>query len=182
MIIGYTRVSTIEQNNARQIESIGEVEKCFDDKCSGSTTNRPALTALLSHVREGDSIKVHSIDRMARNLVDLRSLITDLNEQGITVEFIKEGLTFKAGATDKMSSLLLNMIGAVAEFELSMIKERQMEGIAAYKAEHGEWAGKKVNETKRDKAKELRDQGMSQRKIAAQLECSLSSVVRYLKM
>ncbi|STX81494.1 site-specific DNA recombinase; e14 prophage [Legionella busanensis] len=95
-------------------------------------TARPQLEALLDYARDGDVIIVHSMDRLARNLDDLRRLVTHLTSQQIKIEFLKEGLTF-TGEDSPMSTLLLSVMGAFAEFERSLIKERQMEGIALAK-------------------------------------------------
>lgn len=90
--------------------------------------------ALQAFIREGDIVVVHSIDRLARNLVDLRAIVSGMNEKGVTVTFIKENLTFSADTSSPMNTLMLSMMGAFAEFERSMILERQREGIAAAKA------------------------------------------------
>lgn len=101
---------------------------------SGGTIKRPALAECLSYVREGDTLVVHSIDRLARNLADLEGLVSGLNEKGVAVQFVKENLTF-SGGENSMSTLMFQMLGAFAQFERSMIRERQREGIAAAKKE-----------------------------------------------
>lgn len=131
--VGYVRVSSVDQNLARQLDGI-KLDRVFEDKASGKDTKRPALAALQGFVREGDTVMVHSIDRLARNLVDLRAIVSGLNDKGVTVTFVKENLTFSTDATSPMSTLMLSMMGAFAEFERSMILERQREGIAAAKA------------------------------------------------
>lgn len=118
-----------------------QVDRCFTDKCSGKDTQRPQLEALVGFVRQGDTVVVHSMDRLARNLDDLRKLVSTLTKRGIKVEFIKESLTF-SGEDSPMALLLLSMLGAVAEFERSMIRERQREGIAIAKAK-GVYLGRK---------------------------------------
>jgi len=137
--IGYRRVSTSEQNTARQLEGV-ELDKVFEDKASGSTTDRPQLQAALSHLRPGDTFIVHSMDRLARNLADLQGLVDGLTGRGIRVEFIKDNLTFQPGR-DIRDRLLLQLLGAVAEFERSMIRERQREGIDMAK-ERGVYKGR----------------------------------------
>src|ERR1022692_707507 len=134
--IAYVRVSTVDQNTERQLESInGESpDKVFTDKCSGKDTKRPQLEAMLSYIREGDTLVVHSLDRLGRNLDDLRKVVTDLNQRGITVQFLKENLTFTGDDSDSsLSKLMFNMLGSFAEFERSLIRERQREGIALAK-------------------------------------------------
>ena len=137
--IGYRRVSTSEQNTARQLEGV-ELDKVFEDKASGSTTDRPQLQAAVSHLRPGDTFIVHSMDRLARNLADLQGLVDGLTGRGIRVEFIKDNLTFQPGR-DIRDRLLLQLLGAVAEFERSMIRERQREGIDMAK-ERGVYKGR----------------------------------------
>lgn len=138
--IGYKRVSTVDQNTARQLEGI-QVDKCFEDKASGKDTDRPQLQAALEFVRDGDTLIVHSMDRLARNLTDLRAMVDKLTAKGVKVEFLKEHLTF-TGEDSPMSNLLLSMLGAVAEFERALIRERQREGIKIAKTA-GVYKGRK---------------------------------------
>ncbi len=140
-VVGYVRVSSTDQNEARQVEALTGTDRLFVDKLSGKNTERPALTEMLGYVRDGDTVRVASLDRLARNLDDLRRLVTDLTAKGVRVEFIKEALTF-TGETNPMSKLLLSMLGAVAEFERELIRERQAEGIAIAKAK-GVYKGRK---------------------------------------
>ncbi|OBI79755.1 recombinase family protein [Mycobacterium sp. E740] len=150
--VGYQRVSTVDQNTDRQLDGV-ELDKMFSDKASGKDTQRPQLAACLEYIREGDTLVVHSMDRLARNLEDLRRIVRELTVQGIKVQFLKENLTF-AGDDSPMNTLLLSMLGAVAEFERSMILERQREGIALAKAA-GKYKGRKASLTD-DQASELR--------------------------
>lgn len=138
--VGYVRVSTLDQHTERQLDGV-QLDKVFTDKASGKDTQRPQLTELLSFVREGDVVIVHSMDRLARNLGDLRNLVTNLTGRGVRVEFIKESLTF-TGEDTAMATLVLSLIGAVAEFERSLILERQREGIALAKR-RGAYKGRK---------------------------------------
>ena len=138
--IGYKRVSTVDQNTGRQLEGVA-VGKVFEDKASGKDTARPQLQAALEFCREGDTLVVHSMDRLARNLSDLRLLVNALSARGVAVEFVKESLKF-TGEDSPMANLLLSMLGAVAEFERALILERQREGIALAKAE-GKYKGRK---------------------------------------
>ena len=126
--IGYIRVSSFEQNESRQLDQ-QNLDRTFTDKASGKDTNRPQLQELLQFVREGDEVFVHSMDRLARNLDDLRKIVKDLTSKGISITFVKEGLTFNSDEDSPMSNLLLSVMGAFAEFERSLIKERQREGI-----------------------------------------------------
>ena len=126
--IGYVRVSSFDQNPERQLENVS-LNKVFTDKASGKDTKRPELEALLAFVREGDTVVVHSMDRLARNLDDLRRLVQMLTKRGIRIEFVKEGLHF-TGEDSPMANLLLSVMGAFAEFERALIRERQREGLA----------------------------------------------------
>lgn len=129
--VGYIRVSTATQNTDRQLADI-ELDELFEEKVSGKSANeRPQLKACLKHIRKGDVLHVHSIDRLARNLSDLKTLVTQINAAGASVHFHKENLIFKGdGAIDPMQELMLNMMGAFAEFERAIIVERRREGVA----------------------------------------------------
>ncbi|MGP8431770.1 recombinase family protein [Paraburkholderia fungorum] len=126
--VGYVRVSTFEQNAERQLDGV-ELDRVFTDKASGRDTKRPQLDALLSFVRAGDTVVVHSMDRLARNLDDLRCIVQVLTRRGIRIEFSKESLAF-TGEDSPMANLMLSVMGAFAEFERALIRERQREGIA----------------------------------------------------
>jgi DNA invertase Pin-like site-specific DNA recombinase len=129
--VGYIRVSTVDQNTERQLDG-EELDKVFTDKASGKDTKRPQLQAALDYLRGGDILVVHSMDMLARNLDDLRRIVLGLTSKGVLVEFVKERLTF-TGEDSAMSQLLLSVMGAFAEFERSLIRERQREGIALAK-------------------------------------------------
>jgi DNA invertase Pin-like site-specific DNA recombinase len=142
-LVSYIRVSSFEQNPDRQLEALAQfkLDKTFIDKASGKDTARSQLQAALAHLREGDTFIIPSIDRLARNLDDLRSIVQGLTDRGVTVQFVKESLVF-GKADSPMSKLMLSMMGAFAEFERSLIRERQMEGIALAKA-RGAFKGRK---------------------------------------
>jgi DNA invertase Pin-like site-specific DNA recombinase len=171
-VVGYVRVSSADQNEARQVEALTGVQRLFVDKLSGKNTERPALTEMLAYVREGDTVRVGSLDRLARNLDDLRRLVTELTAKGIRVEFIKEGLTF-TGEDSAMSRLLLSVMGAFAEFERSLIRERQAEGIAVAKA-NGVYKGRKPALTAAQvaEARQRVDQGIPKAVVARDLGVS----------
>lgn len=178
--VAYRRVSTSDQNTDRQLAG-EKFDKVFEDKASAKDVDRPQLRAMIEFVRDGDTVVVHSIDRLARNLADLESLIEQINGKGSTVEFRKESLTF-AGGEDAMQTLMLQMMGAFAQFERSMIRERQREGIAAAKA-----AGKKLgapskltpNEFKSLRAKKAA--GATVRELQDEFNLSRASVYRLTK-
>lgn len=139
--IGYIRVSTVEQNTNRQLEGIS-LDKTFTDKCSGKDTHRPELNTMLEFVRDGDCVYIHSMDRLARNLLDLKNIVLNLTQKGVKVIFVKENLSFDNDSKNPMSNLLLNIMGAFAEFERELIKERQKEGIIQAKKQ-GKYNGRK---------------------------------------
>jgi len=124
----YTRVSSLDQNTGRQLDGVA-LDRTITDNASGRSTARPQLEAMLAFVRDGDIVLVHSMDRLARNLDDLRALVRTLSVRGVRVQFLKEQLTF-TGDDTAMATLLLSVMGAFAEFERSLIRERQREGIA----------------------------------------------------
>lgn len=141
MNIGYVRVSTHEQHTDRQLEGVC-LDRIYMDTVSGKDTNRPELQKCLLDIRQGDVLHVHSIDRLARNLRDLLRLLEEMAERGVTVKFHKEKLAF-ADDTSPFQKLHLHIIGAVAEFERALIRERQREGIAIAKT-RGKYKGRKA--------------------------------------
>lgn len=174
MKVGYRRVSTIDQNLERQ--DLGEVERVFEEKVSGKNTDRAALQEMIAFVREGDEVIVFSIDRLARDLRDLQSIIQMLNDKGVTITFLSERLTFTGDTDDAFSRLQLQLMGAFAEFERNIIRKRQAEGIAKAKA-RGVYQGRKKTV---DEAKiiDLKRQGKRVSEIAAALGVSRMTVYR----
>jgi DNA invertase Pin-like site-specific DNA recombinase len=140
-LVGYVRVSSVDQNLDRQLADY-KLDKRYEDKVSGKSTDRPALQAALEYVREGDTLIVHSMDRLARNLDDLRKIVKDLTNKGVKVQFHKECLTF-TGEANPMAEMMLSIMGAVAQFERDLIRERQREGIAIAKAKGDVFLGRK---------------------------------------
>ncbi|HEV8569590.1 MAG TPA: recombinase family protein [Micromonosporaceae bacterium] len=180
MRVGYVRVSSVDQNTVRQLDGV-VVERTFTDKASGKDTARPKLDELLAFVRDGDTVIVHSMDRLARNLDDLRRLVRTLTGKGVRVEFIKENLIF-TGEDSPMANLLLSVMGAFAEFERALILERQREGIAAAK-QRGAYTGRKPALTA-DQARQLRERAATgERKSALATEFGISreTVYSYLR-
>ena len=178
--IGYIRVSDFEQNPERQLEGI-KLHKKFIDKASGKNTDRPKLIEMLEYVRDGDTIVVHSMDRLARNLDDLRQLVTRLTSEDIKIEFIKEGLIF-TGEDSPMSKLLLSVMGAFAEFERALLKERQMEGIALAK-KRGVYKGRKpaLSEIQITEIAGRLEQGHKKSHIARDFNITRETLYQYLK-
>ncbi|WP_256842258.1 recombinase family protein [Ornithinimicrobium cryptoxanthini] len=172
--VGYLRVSSQDQNLARQEEAIGQVDRCFIDKASGKgRAERPGLTELLGWVREGDTIHVASMDRLARSIVDLHQIVDEITATGVTVQFLKEGLSFSPDRSDPTARLLLGVMGAVAEFERAIIRERQAEGISAAKA-RGVYKGRarKLTPAQVDEARQRVTMGVPKAVIARELGCS----------
>lgn len=179
--IGYIRVSSFDQNQDRQLEHV-QVDKVFCDKASGKDTKRPQLEALLSFVREGDTVVIHSMDRLARNLDDLRRLVQNLTQRGVCIEFVKEHLTF-TGEDSPMANLMLSVMGAFAEFERALIRERQREGIALAK-QRGAYKGRKKALTP-DRVTELHrrvEAGEKKAQIARDFGISRETLYQYLRM
>ena len=178
--IGYIRVSSFDQNPERQLDNV-QVDRQFIDKAAGKDTLRPQLDAMLSFVREGDTVVVHSMDRLARNLDDLRRLVQHFTKRGIRIEFAKECLTF-TGEDSPMANLLLSVMGAFAEFERALIRERQREGIALAK-QRGAYRGRKKALVD-DQVVELRRRagaGEPKATLAREFGISRETLYQYLK-
>jgi DNA invertase Pin-like site-specific DNA recombinase len=181
MRVGYVRVSTVDQNTTRQLDGV-ELERTFTDMASGKDSKRPQLQELINFVRAGDTVIVHSMDRLARNLDDLRQLVRALTDKGVKVEFRKENLTF-TGEDNPMSTLLLSVMGAFAEFERALILERQREGIAVAK-QRGAYTGRKPALTA-EQAAELRQlaaAGERKADLARKYGISRETVYTYLRV
>ncbi len=178
--VGYIRVSSVDQNPDRQLADVA-CDRVFTDRVSGRSTDRPQLAALLHYVREGDTVVVHSMDRLARNLEDLRRLVRELTGRGVRVQFVKENLVF-TGEDTPMATLLLSVMGAMAEFERALIRERQREGIALAK-QRGVYQGRQWALTA-EEATELRQRaaaGATKTQLARDFGIGRASVYRYLR-
>lgn len=186
MLVGYVRVSSLDQNPDRQLEELktAKVEKFFVDKVSGKDTERLELQKMLNFVREGDTLVVHSLDRLARNLSDLLTMVQDLTGRGVSVHFINERLDFDADKeASPVAKLMLSMVGAFAEFERSIIKRRQAEGIALAK-ERGVYKGRSRSVTD-EQIKEIRslmNMGVPLSKAAKKVGISRTTAYKYLKV
>lgn len=179
--IGYIRVSSFEQKPDRQLEGM-PVARTFVDKASGKDVRRPELDELLSYAREGDTVVVHSMDRLARNLDDLRRIVQNLTARTIRVEFVKEGLTF-TGEDSPVAHLMLSVMGAFAEFERSLLRERQREGIALAKR-RGAYRGRKrtLSFEQISVVKQRIAAGEQKAKIARELGISRETLYQYLRL
>ena len=179
--IGYIRVSTFDQNPERQLEKI-ELDRTFTDQASGKDVHRPQLEQLVDFIRDGDTLVVHSMDRLARNLDDLRRIVSDLTDRGVSIEFAKENMTFN-GEDSPMAKLMLSVMGAFAEFERALLKERQQEGIALAK-QRGVYKGRKpsLSDSEIEEAKRRVDGGEKKAKVARDLGISRETLYKYLRL
>ncbi|MFB2539320.1 MULTISPECIES: recombinase family protein [unclassified Acinetobacter] len=189
-IVGYVRVSSFEQNTERQLHGI-KLDKVFEDKMTGTVKKRPELEKMLEYVRHGDTVIVHSLDRLARNFDDLLAIIKQLNTKGVVFKSIKENLSIDGTNKNPMDMLILHIFGAVAEFNHALIKENQRDGIARAKA-RGVYKGRKsvLNETTKQQIEELLEQrknlpkkdkkALNNIEIAKRVGISKSTLYRYL--
>ncbi|EFW77734.1 Resolvase [Pseudomonas savastanoi pv. glycinea] len=178
--IGYVRVSSYDQNPERQLEQT-QVGKLFTDKAYGKDTQRPQLEVMLGFVREGDTVVVHSMDRLARNLDDLRRVVQKLTKRGVRIEFLKEGLAF-TGDDSPMANLMLSVMGAFAEFERALIRERQREGIALAK-QRGAYRGRKkaLSEEQTSIVRQRAAAGEAKAQLAREFGISRETLYQYLR-
>ena len=180
--VGYKRVSTLDQRTDRQLEGL-ELEEIFEDRASGKDLKRPQWEAADRYLRRGDVLVVHSMDRLARNLEDLLATVQRLNERGVEVQFVRENLRFERGVENNpMGRLMLSLLGAVAEFERSLILERQREGIALAK-QRGAYKGRQrvLSPDQAEKVRARVDSGEKVARVARELGVSRQTVYAYLK-
>ena len=182
MRIGYRRVSTLDQNTARQLEGV-PLDKVFTDHASGKNTARPELQAALEWAREGDRLVVHSMDRLCRNLGDLRDIVKSLTSRGVAVEFVKENMVFTNDSTP-MAQFMLNIMGSFAELERAMILSRQREGVAIAKAK-GVYRGRvpaiRAGNGKLDQLTKLAAEGKGVAEMARTVGVSRQTIYSWLK-
>ncbi|MFM0607658.1 recombinase family protein [Paraburkholderia sediminicola] len=179
--IGYIRVSTADQSTDRQLDGV-ELDKVFTDKASGKDTARPQLQAALDYLRDGDTLMVHSMDRLARNTEDLLRMVRELIERGVAVEFVKDRMSFSADSSNPQQHLMMTMLAGFAQFERALIRERQREGIAIAKA-NGVYKGRKPALTP-EQVTALRQRvasGEAKAVIARDLGISRETLYQYLR-
>jgi DNA invertase Pin-like site-specific DNA recombinase len=179
--IGYVRVSSIDQSTERQLDGVA-LDKVFTDKASGKDTKRPQLQAALDYLREGDTLVVHSMDRLARNTEDLLRMVRELTAKGVSVEFVKNGMVFSAESSNPQANLMMTMLAGFAQFERALIAERQKEGIAIAKA-NGVYKGRKpsLNAEQVQMLKERAAGGEAKAAIARDIGISRETVYQYLR-
>lgn len=178
-IVGYARVSSSSQNLELQLEQLVATgcEKVFSEKVTGTSRNdRKALAECLDWLREGDTLVVTRLDRLARSGRDLHDIIAQLSEKQVGFRCVQQGAV---DTTSSMGKLILSILGAVAEFETDIRKERQREGIERAKAA-GVYKGRKRS-VDVDQVRALRDQGVGATDIATKLGIARASVYRALK-
>lgn len=185
-VVGYIRVSSAEQNEARQIEGLRQAlgrdpDRTFTDKLSGKDRNRPSFQEMLAYVRNGDRLVVHSIDRLTRSLGDLEKTVEQLMAKGVTVEFVKENLRFTSTNEDPFATLQRQLLGSFAQFERSIIRERQREGIDLAK-QRGVYKGRAPALKEAAKAALLAKarSGVSHAALMAEFDVSKATFYRYL--
>jgi DNA invertase Pin-like site-specific DNA recombinase len=180
MIFLYRRVSTILQNTERQLVEV-ECDREFEDKLSGKDMNRPQLILMLSMLRPGDEVNVHSLDRIGRNTKDILSIVEEIKAKGCVIKFHKENLTFDGTKNDLYSDLMLTILSGFASFERSVLLERQREGIAIAK-QKGLYKGGKEKFSADDKAeiKRLVADGVAIAEVGRRMSCSRPTIYRVI--
>lgn len=181
MIFNYKRVSTIIQSTERQLIDV-PCDREYEDKLSGKNRERPQLEALLSNLRAGDIVNVHSMDRLARNTRDLLNIVEEINNIGATIKFHKENLTFSPDKKDPYQEMMMTMLAAVSSLERSLINDRVREGVALAKAK-GKYKGGK-NKLSDEQVKELNNlykNGVAVAEIARKFEITRPTVYSYIE-
>ncbi|MGP5394881.1 recombinase family protein [Arthrobacter rhombi] len=180
--IGYARVSSTDQNLARQLDTLGRVDRLFEEKQSGAQrAGRTALAEMIAHSRQGDIVVIASMDRLARSVVDLNQIVAELIAKGVAVEFIAEKASFRSGTADPFAEFQLNIMASFAQLERSISKERQAEGIKAAKA-RGVYQGRspKMKPEQVAQANELIASGVPKARVARRLGIDRSTLYRAL--
>tara|TARA_B100000809_G_C15104432_1_gene518161 strand:+ start:973 stop:1509 length:537 start_codon:yes stop_codon:yes gene_type:complete len=178
MIVGYMRVSSVDQNLDRQLDGV-ELDRVYEEKISGKDRERPQLKECISFLREGDTLYVHSMDRLSRNLKDLLNIVSELVDKNVSVKFKTENLEF-AGKDNPMGYLMLSVFGAVNQFEIANLKLRQREGIAKAKARGQQFGRKSLKPKLIAELKNRREKGQSVKDIAFAMNIGASTVYKYI--
>ena len=182
MLVGYSRVSTVEQNEARQLEKLKELgcEKIYIDKCSGKNTNRPEFNKMMDYVREGDVVYVTEWSRLSRSTMDLLTTLNSLENKGVIVKSIKENFD----TSTPQGKLILTVFAAISQFERELILQRQAEGVEIAK-QQGKYKGRKCKEYDKDLLNQvisgLADDSLTVTKAAELLGVTRATVYNILK-
>lgn len=181
-MLSYVRVSTVDQNEQRQVKAIEEratIDKWFIEKVSGKDTNRPKLKAMLDYMRDGDTVIINDFSRLARSTKDLLELVEEMQKKNVTLISLKENID----TSTPQGKLMLTMLGAINEFERMNMLERQREGIAIAKA-NGKYKGRKAIEIDQ-KFKELYDKYMARKinktQFAYELDVSRTTLYKLIE-
>ena len=177
-VVGYARVSSIDQNEARQLQAIGTVDRLFTEKISGKNTDRVALKELLAYVREGDTVRVQSPDRLARSTTDLLGLVQLLQDKGVALEFVDNP---SLNTDTPQGEFMLTILAAVAQLERAVILERQAEGIALAKQRGVYDKAPKLSPQQVQEARQKVTAGVPKARIARELGCSRQTLYTALK-
>ncbi|MFI3242579.1 MAG: recombinase family protein [Alphaproteobacteria bacterium] len=181
MIFNYKRVSTIIQSTERQLLDI-ECDREYEDKLSGKNRERPQLEAMLLNIRGGDTINVHSMDRLARNTKDLLNIVEEITNKGAKIMFHKENLTFAPDKNDPYQELMMTMLAAVSTLERELINQRVREGVAIAKAKGKFKGGKnKLSSEQVEELNALYTKGIKIAEIARKFGLSRPTVYSYIK-
>lgn len=181
-VVGYVRVSSADQNPDRQLEALGDCTKVFTDKISGkSRAQRTGLAALMDYIREGDTVRVASMDRLGRSTRDLFDLVDEIAGKGASVEFVKERITVDKHGSSPLDSLMLGVMASFAEFERNLIRERQAEGIALAKAKGKYTQAPKLNARDVEEAQAMIEHGIPKTQVAATFSVSRQTLYSALK-
>lgn len=179
--IGYRRVSTTDQSTDRQLEGI-KLDHVFTDKMSGKDMERPELQSMIAYVRKGDHIYVHELSRLGRSVIDLHQIVKQLLEKDVSITFVKEKMDYQPGKkTDPVQELMFGMLASFAQFERSLIKQRQKEGIAIAKAK-GKHLGRPIllNDSQREQLRAKRSEGATPTVLAKEFGVSRATIYNVL--
>jgi len=178
--IGYIRVSSEGQNIARQLDGV-QLDRRYIDKLSGATRARPQLDECLAYIRKGDTLHVHAMDRLARSLRDLIEIIETTLAKGVNVHIHTENLLFTPDNTNPHTTMMMQLLGAFAQYERSISKSRQHEGIAKAKESNKHMGRPTIDYSLHDVVKTMKAEGMSVRGIAKDLNLSAPSIYKLLR-
>lgn len=177
--IGYIRVSSEGQNTDRQLDGV-QLDKRFIDKISGASKDRPQLNACLQYIRSGDTLHVHSIDRLSRSIRDMEELVTGIVTRGITIMFHNENLTFSRTEDNPFATMQLHLLTVFAQFERSVSKKRQREGIEVARSQGKHLGRPTLDYSRRDEAIELSKAGRNISQISRAMKLSRASIYKLL--